>query len=292
MSALELLSSMREATTTDSEEHRTIVAYLAKLPKPSADLLRLFNRGGNYLLHGRDAHTVATEYFRSASCVRYAGEDRMPYIAFNKTMGAEIIRTALLTQRRRVKIYAQSGGSWSLDRRGSPGNLQAFEEECLHEGDLTAETSPVIVAVRLGRTAASKGQPGNQPLVGCAFIDCTVRSIRVSEFEDDEHLSTLESMLCQQGARECLLPAELSDADAKRLSAVLELCEVRHGHQRSATRALSRTNEHAHPPPTPFARPLRRPAVPAVPTVSCSGRRTCTHARGVPDVVCSLGVIT
>ena len=65
-------------------------------------------------------------------------------------------------------------------------------------------------------------------MVGCAFVDCTVRSIRVSEFEDDEHLSTLESLLCQQGAKEGLLPAELGEATDLRakLTEVLELCEV------------------------------------------------------------------
>ena len=53
-----------------------------------------------------------------------------------------------------------------------------------------------------------------------------MRSLRVSEFEDDEHLSTLESLLCQQGAKECLLPADLPAADEAKLLDVLDLCEV------------------------------------------------------------------
>eukprot|EP00967_Tisochrysis_lutea_P159387 scaffold330238_cov59-Tisochrysis_lutea.AAC.2 len=56
----------------------------------------------------------------------------------------------------------------------------------------------VIAAVRLGRTAGSKGYSGNARLVGVAFVDIAARAIGTSEFEDDENLCTLESLLCQQ----------------------------------------------------------------------------------------------
>ena len=138
MSAIELISQMSStvASDGDSDQHKAILTALSKLPKPPDDLLRLFDRGTHYSLHGRDAHVVADEYFKSSSCVRFSGEDRSPYLSINKTMGAEIIRSALMTQRRRVEVYSAAGGGWSLERRGSPGNLQAFEEECLRDGDL------------------------------------------------------------------------------------------------------------------------------------------------------------
>lgn len=59
-----------------------------------------------------------------------------------------------------------------------------------------------------------------------AFIDSTVRTIRMSEFEDDEHFSSLESFVCQQGTKECLLPAELQSPEHAKLTEVMELCEV------------------------------------------------------------------
>ena len=235
MSALELLAQMRDTEVTDSENVASIAAAVKRMPQAADDLLRFFDRGATYMLYGKDAPLVASEYFKSASAVRYtgSGDDKQPYLHFNKTMGAEIIRTALMQQRRRIEVYASSGSgsSWSLERRGSPGNLQAFEEECLRDTDLSADTSPVIVGVRLVRktSGASNAAGGSGAiLVGCAFVDCSVRSIRVSEFEDDEHLSTLESLLCQQGAKECLLPVELGETTDLRskLTEVLELCEV------------------------------------------------------------------
>lgn len=223
MSALDLLSKMKEVSSASdsAEDNRSIVNFLRKLGRQPDDLLRFFDRSSYYTLHGRDADTVASEYFKSSAAVKYSGsgDDRQPYLVINKKMGAEVVRSALLQQRRRVEIYVSEGKEWALERRGSPGNLQAFEEECLRDSDLSVDTSSVIVAVRLGKA-------GGKRLVGCAFVDCTVRTIRVSEFEDDEHLSTLESLICQQGTRECLLPAELSDADSAKLHELCELCEV------------------------------------------------------------------
>jgi DNA mismatch repair protein MSH2 len=228
MSALELLSQMKEVSAggDDKDDHRTVVDFLRKLGRQPDDMLRFFDRNSYYTLHGRDADTVASEYFKSSACVRHwgSGDDRHPYLSINKKMGAEIIRSALLKQRRRVEVYSSDGKQWVLDRRGSPGNLQAFEEECLRDSDLSVDTSSVIVAVRLGR--AGGGKASAQRLVGCAFVDCTVRTIRVSEFEDDEHLSTLESLICQQGTRECLLPAELTEPERAKLLELCELCEV------------------------------------------------------------------
>ena len=60
-----------------------------------------------------------------------------------------------------------------------PTNLQAFEEECGLDTDAGADTSPIIVAVSIGKTAGSKGYAGNGRLVGVAFIDTTV--LRLSE---------------------------------------------------------------------------------------------------------------
>lgn len=230
MSALELLGAMKEISAgagDNPDEFRSIAAFLKKLGRQADDMLRFFDRSSYYSLHGRDADTVATEYFKSSSCVRYSGtgNDRHAYLSINKKMGAEIIRAALLQQRRRVEVYTADGKEWALERRGSPGNLQAFEEECLRDSDLSVDTSSVIVAVRLSKTAG-KGKAAPQMLVGCAFVDCTIRSIRVSEFEDDAHLSTLESLICQQGTRECLLPADLTDGERAKLADLCELCEV------------------------------------------------------------------
>ena len=130
-------------------------------------------RRDHYVAVGRDADAIAAFYFRSSSAVRHwsDGDGRTPYLAINKKMAAEVMRACLLVQRRRLEIYSLDGARWVLSRRGSPGNISAFEEECLRDGELPPDASTTIAAVRLGRTAGSKGYSGNARLVGVCFAD-------------------------------------------------------------------------------------------------------------------------
>lgn len=231
MSALYLLGFRDDERGTEevtSSEGKTILSHKKGLGVQPADLIRLYDRRDHYVAVGRDADAIAAFYFRSSSAVRHwsDGDGRTPYLAINKKMAAEVMRACLLVQRRRLEVYALDGARWVLSRRGSPGNISAFEEECLRDGELPPDASTTIAAVRLGRTAGSKGYSGNARLVGVCFADGASRSLRTSEFEDDENLCTLESLLCQQGTREVLLPAELEAADRKALLNMLEVCEV------------------------------------------------------------------
>ena len=54
-------------------------------------------------------------------------------------------------------------------------------------------------ATRCGTGAGHGAGVARGVLVGCAFVDATVRSIRVFEFEDDAHLSTLEPGFTMRG---------------------------------------------------------------------------------------------
>lgn len=130
-------------------------------------------RRDHYVAVGRDADAIAAFYFRSSSAVRHwsDGDGRTPYLAINKKMAAEVMRACLLVQRRRLEVYSLDGARWVLSRRGSPGNISAFEEECLRDGELPPDASTTIAAVRLGRTAGSKGYSGNARLVGVCFAD-------------------------------------------------------------------------------------------------------------------------
>ena len=77
MASLELLSAMQESATAAAEKEndfRSITPFLRKLPRPPEDMLRFFDRSSYYSLHGRDADTVATEYFKSSACVKFSGE--------------------------------------------------------------------------------------------------------------------------------------------------------------------------------------------------------------------------
>lgn len=214
-----------------SSDGKSILAFARSLGPQPADLVRLYDRRDHYVCVGRDADTIAASYFRSSAAIKYwssgsSGEAKQPYLTINKKMAGEVIRACLLSQRRRLETYQLDGSKWVLSRRGSPGNIQAFEDECLVHGELPASASTVIAAVKLGRTAGGKGYSGNARLVGVTFVDVSGRFIRTSEFEDDESLCTLESLLCQQGTREVLMQPEMDVNDRRALELTLDASEV------------------------------------------------------------------
>tara|TARA_B100000524_G_scaffold203349_1_gene106077 strand:+ start:150 stop:2930 length:2781 start_codon:yes stop_codon:yes gene_type:complete len=214
---------MSELELTESKSAMAFIVTLGV--RQSSDMLRFFDRKDNYLLVGRDADAVAVSYFKSSSCLKHVGHgaDRQPYLTINKKMAAEVIRAALVEQRCRIEVYVHEHGNWALERKGSPGNLQAFEEEMSHgAAGREALDSAIIAAVRLGRI----GGDGTR-LVGCCFVDCCARMLRNAEFVDDESLSTLESLMCQQGACEVVIPVELVEADRARLKHVFDRCELK-----------------------------------------------------------------
>ncbi len=210
----------------DLSESKSIAAFVATLgARQPSDMLRFFDRKDHYLLLGRDADAVAVSYFKSSSCLKHVvqGADRQPYLAINKNMAAEVIRVALVEQRCRIEVYVHEHGIWALKRKGSPGNLQAFEDEISH-GAAGREISEAVVmaAVQLGKINGDGSR-----LVGCCFVDCGARTLRNAEFEDDESLSTLESLVCQQGVREVVVPVELVDAERVRLEQLFHVCDIK-----------------------------------------------------------------
>jgi DNA mismatch repair protein MSH2 len=59
--------------------------------------------------------------------------------------------------------------------------------------------APVVMAVALGCVDGVR-------TVGVAFADASARSLGACEFADDEHFCSLETVLVQLGAKECVLP--------------------------------------------------------------------------------------
>jgi hypothetical protein len=83
-------------------------------------------------------------------------------------MGNEVIRSCLLRQRLRLELYVLDGNKWVLGRRGSPGNIGAFEEECLVNGELPPDAS--TGACRGGKRGVILSGPAAPPSPSSVFL--------------------------------------------------------------------------------------------------------------------------
>jgi DNA mismatch repair protein MSH2 len=72
--------------------------------------------------------------------------------------------------------------------------------------DADLDSSPIVVALRM------KMQNGIKT-VGAAFADASNRLLGVAEYAENDLFANTESLLIQLGAKECLIPADESNAD-------------------------------------------------------------------------------
>jgi DNA mismatch repair protein MSH2 len=158
---------------------------------------------------------------QTTSVIRYlrSGDETLPGVTLNRAMFELALRELLLEgSGANVEVYEETkpAGTWRCVKTASPGKLGAFEDELFRSTDMS--DAAVVCAARVVVKA-------EQRHVGVAYVNATTRELGACEFVDDEQFCTLESVLCQIGAKECVMPKEGADGpDGRRLKDVVARC--------------------------------------------------------------------
>jgi DNA mismatch repair protein MSH2 len=194
-----------------------VAFYKANMANKPATTVRFFNRGGaagdHYTVHGEDAVMVARDYYKSMGVVKRYGsrENGLDGVSISKMMFQTIVRSLLLIKKYRVEIYAPGGGKkngWIPERKGTPGNLLQFEDVLFDTVDQSGSSGVISINLNLS---------GGQKNVGVAFCDISLCEIQVCQFVDNDQFSSLEGLVVQLGAKECLLANATDGSDGKKL---------------------------------------------------------------------------
>lgn len=163
-----------------------------------------------FTVHDEDAKLAAEEIFKSTAHIKTMGQTplTLDYLCLSKSNFEKLVRELLLVKQYKCEVYVNQGSTknndWVLEYKGSPGNLQQFEEVLFENNDRITNT--IVVAVKLGK----------DNLVGVSAVDANERIFHVCEFVDNEFFSNLESVLVQIGPNECLIcPSADKDATEK-----------------------------------------------------------------------------
>ena len=167
-------------------------------------------------MHGDDAVMVARDYYKSMGVIKALGsaENPLDSVSCSKMMFQSIVRSLLLVKKYRVEIYMPDGkkkNSWIAERKGTPGNLLQFDDVLYDQIDLSGSSG--VLSIKLS------GQ-GGQKHVGVAFCDVSLCEIQVCQFVDNDQFSTLEGLVVQLGAKECLLASAAEGSDGKKLHTI------------------------------------------------------------------------
>lgn len=90
----------------------------------------------------------------NTSTVKYMGfEPKLSYACLNRLIFEKFVRELLLVKQYRVEVFVRSRTSknndWSLQYKGSPGNLSQFEEILFENLDIVVGSS--VLGVKLVR---------------------------------------------------------------------------------------------------------------------------------------------
>ena len=213
-----------DALRADADK-KGFVAFFRQLPC-EAGVLRFFDRREFYSLHGEAALDVARCLYKTTSVVKHLAD--LPGVTLSRSLFEAVLRAALLDGApsaasapvaaagaaalppvAAVELWEERGRAWVRTKRATPGRLGAFEEE-LFRGAVDMEEAPVLAAARVLRDA---GAAGGGRVVGVAYVNTVSRELGACAFADDDAFGTLEAVLLQLGARECVVAREGGDKD-------------------------------------------------------------------------------
>eukprot|EP01132_Coremiostelium_polycephalum_P001085 gene1085-1375_t len=230
-------------------EDKGFISFYNNLDYNDKDLIRFFERKGYYSLHGEEAKCVALLHFKSLKSLKYwNGNDSkssstpakkkmktsssppttttttttstnstqqqgFANLTIREGIEFETIIQKLFEEKKKIEIWGMKSNrvnDWELIRRGSPGNIQKFEDILTTSGDRS-----MMMAMKL----ASEG--GNR-ILGVAFGDATFKKLGLSQFIDNDHLSNFSSFLVQMGIKECLIHIDPKNHDYAKVVEKLE----------------------------------------------------------------------
>ncbi|QNQ01461.1 DNA mismatch repair protein MSH2 [Yarrowia lipolytica] len=162
----------------DKTEERSLTAFYKGLeereePCDNGGTIRVFERPDGYVLFGVDARYVAERVYRTLTALKTT-DLKQEYVTIATSGFQNFLRDALLNYGLKVEIYGKVDGKW---------RMTSWE----------LNTNPVAIAVK------TQGDT-----VGLAFVDLNNHVLGVSEFEDNECMSNLESLLIQLDVKECI----------------------------------------------------------------------------------------
>lgn len=127
-------------------------------------------------------------------------KQELPYIVLSKNNFENVIRELLLVKSYRVEVFTKNSETkdWTVEFRGSPGNLLQFEDILFSNNDMVAGSAIFGLQIK---------QEGQQRTVGIACIEANERLMSVIEFIDDDFFAELEAIVVLLSPKECLIPS-------------------------------------------------------------------------------------
>lgn len=110
---------------------------------------RLFEKGDQFAVYGKDAHRAASIVYNTTTVVKLI-RGSLAIVALSKPNAVMLMKKALFDLQSTVEVYSpepRKNNSWIITRKASPGNLLQIED--LIFADDVINTCPVVMTVKV-----------------------------------------------------------------------------------------------------------------------------------------------
>lgn len=190
-----------------------------KLPPKGKDTIRVIDHKDYFTVLDEDADLIADNIYKTQSVIKYNKSQRNRYATISPQVFANnVLKFCLIDNNHKIEVY--NSKTFQLIAMGTPGNLEAISDEygVNLEGLFQDCSSPITAAIKFQQQGATKK-------IGICLIDLSNLTIQVSEFDDNDLFSNLESLLIQLGVKEVILPSNY-DPENKELPDILKLYQI------------------------------------------------------------------
>lgn len=127
--------------------------YFFSCFQKTASTVRFFNHSDYYSVHAEDA-TLASQQIFNTNIIKYMGlEPKLSYLVLSRGNFEKFVRELLLVKHYRVEVYVKTSASrnsdWTLEYKGSPGNVSQFEDILFENNDIVI--SSAVMGVKLSK---------------------------------------------------------------------------------------------------------------------------------------------
>lgn len=200
---------------SDAGDERLYYRKFAQLPAKDASTMRVMDHNNRdyFTVLDEDADMIADNIYKTRLVIKNSNSHRYvtisPQVFYNT-----VLRFCLIEHHLKVEVYHSK--SFELLTMATPGNLESIVNEYGINLESTDFLSPIVAAVKFTPTKK----------IGVALIDLLNTTIQVSEFDDNDLFSNLETLLLQLGVKEIIVPSNYDpqeeNGDAVKLFQVLD----------------------------------------------------------------------
>lgn len=206
---------------SDNLEERKYYNRFGQLPPKNLNTIRVtdHNNKDYFTVLDEDAELIADNIFKTQSIIKYNQANKNKYVTIAPPVFLNnVLKFCLIDNNYKVEIYDHK--TFRLIAMGTPGNLEKISNEygVDLENMVPDASSPITAAIKFQQLGSCKK-------VGVCLVDLSSTLIQVSEFDDNDLFSNLESLLIQLGVKEVILPSNY-DPENKETPDVIKLYQT------------------------------------------------------------------